>query len=148
MKPDGYLQQIEVEIKPRCDDGTLTTPNVFQKWADLVEDLNEVGHNFSVTGKMKPQLAEAGFVDIVEHRYKLPVGPWSSDPMYQDLGRYYEMFWRTGCQGWLMAALTRDLGWTPSQVNETVEEAFKVIDAREVHAYYEAVLMYARKPEE
>jgi hypothetical protein len=148
MKPGGYIQHIEVEPKPRCDDGTLPTPNVLQKCFDLVETLNGVGGNFSVIDQIKPQLAEAGFVDIVEHRYKLPLGPWSSNPMYQDLGRYYEMFWRTGVQGWLMGPLTRNLGWTPSQVNEMAQEAFKLMDAREVHVYYEAVVMYARKPEE
>lgn len=28
--------------------------------------------------------------------------------------------------------------WTPSQVNATVEEAFKQIDARTAHVYFEA----------
>lgn len=91
-------------------------------------------------------MATAGFVDIVEVRHKLPLGPWSSDARLYELGRYFEMFWRTGCQGWLMQSFIKDLGWTEGQVNETVREACRVIDRREVHVYYHAVIMYGRKP--
>jgi hypothetical protein len=31
-------------------------------------------------------MKDAGFVDIVEKRYKLPVGGWSSDPKYREIG--------------------------------------------------------------
>lgn len=149
MKPGGYVQQIEFEVKPRCDDGTLPPHNIFQKWAKLTErSLDDIDPNYHIAEQMKPRLVEAGFVDIVERRYRFPLGPWSSDPMYQDLGRYYELFFRTGCQGWLMAVLTRDQEWTPAQVNESVEEAFKIFDKREMHIYYEAILIYAKKPEE
>jgi len=95
---------------------------------------------------MRAELEAAGFVDIVEIRHKLPLGPWSSNALYQQIGAYYEMFWRTGCQGWLMASMTQDLGWTASQVNSTVEDALKLIDSRTAHIYYEAVILYGRKP--
>jgi hypothetical protein len=96
---------------------------------------------------MKSSMLAAGFTDIVETRYKLPLGPWSGDPKYAQLGKYYEMFWRTGAQGWLMQSFVKDLGWTPSQVNATVEDACRLLDDRKVHVYYDAVIVYARKPE-
>ena len=141
MKPGGYIHHMEIEHQPCCDDGTLPTNNILGRWADLVPQLN--------TKNMRSQLAEAGFVDIVERRFKLPLGPWSSNPRYQNLGRFYEMFWRTGLQGWLIGAtMTRDLGWTSSGFNAMVDDVFELIDAREVHVYYEAVVMYASKPPE
>lgn len=91
-------------------------------------------------------MEKAGFVDIVEVRHKLPLGPWSSDPVYQNLGMYFELYWRTGCQGWLMQSLVKNLGWTPSEVNSAVEDAFKTIEQRTAHVYFDAVIMYGRKP--
>ena len=99
-----------MEIKPRCDDGTLPEGNVFQKWADLAKQLTGIGRGFMITSNMRPQMEEAGFEDISERHYKLPLGPWSSNQRYQQLGFFFEMFWRTGCQGWLMGGLTRHLG--------------------------------------
>ena len=103
------MQQIEVEIKPRCDDGTLPKDNVFQTLADLSTQIGVSGTQVHLAHSMRSQMEEAGFTEIVERRYKLPLGPWSSDPTYQRLGLFYEMFWRTGCQGWLMGSLTRIL---------------------------------------
>ena len=45
-----------------------------------------------------------------------------------------------------MASMTQDLGWTASQVNSTVEDALKLIDSRTAHVYFEAVILYGRKP--
>jgi hypothetical protein len=110
LEPGGYVQQIEIEIKPQCDDGTLPANNIFQRCADIAKELSGGGPAFIITGNIRPQMEAAGFVDIVERRYKVPLGPWSSNPIYQDLGYYFEMFWRTGCHGWLMGPATRALG--------------------------------------
>jgi hypothetical protein len=140
------MQQIEFDIRPRCDDGTLPVDNIFQTIFDLAAQLSNTGRQFTITGSMKQWMENAGFVDIVEVHRKLPLGPWSSDPVYQNLGMYFEMYWRTGCQGWLMQSLVNNLGWTPSEVNSTVEEAFKMLDQRTAHVYFYAVIMYGRKP--
>lgn len=146
LKSGGYVQQMEIEIKPQCDDGTLPDNSIYHKWADLAQELTGAGTNFTFTGRMKRQLEEAGFVDVVELRLKLPLGPWSSNPVYQDLGRYFEMYWRTGSQGWLLGACTRNLGWTASQVNSQVEDVFAQIDSRTAHVYYDVVIVYGKKP--
>ena len=146
LSPGGYVQHIEIEIQPRCDDDTLPPDNPFMQWANLADKLRNKGKHFLIANTMKADMEAAGFVDIVEIRHKLPLGPWSSNALYQQIGTYYEMFWRTGCQGWLMASMTKDLGWTQSQVNSTVDDAFKLIDSRTAHVYYEAVILYGRKP--
>lgn len=100
-----------MEIRPQCDDGTLPRDNIFEKLADVAKQLSGgTGGIFTVTGNMRPQMEAAGFVDIVERRFKVPLGPWSSNPVYQNLGYFFELFWRSGCHGWMMGPATRALG--------------------------------------
>lgn len=56
---------------------------------------------------MKQRIQEAGFVNVQEATYKLPLGPWSNDAKYKEIGKFYERFYKTGLEGWLMHTLTR-----------------------------------------
>ena len=110
MAPGGYIQQAEIEIQPRSDK-PLPQDSVFRRWRVMAEMLhNKTGRSFFVSGEMKAHMAAAGFVEIVEKRYSLPLGAWSSDPRARDLGKFYELFWRTGMHGWIIRPATQALG--------------------------------------
>lgn len=55
-------------------------------------------------------IKEAGFVDVVEKRFKWPIGPWSSDPRLKEIGRWNLLNWEEGMEGWVIAPYTRVLG--------------------------------------
>ena len=55
-------------------------------------------------------ISEAGFVDVVEKRFKWPIGPWSSDAKLKEIGRWNLLNWEEGMEGWCMAPYTRVLG--------------------------------------
>jgi hypothetical protein len=40
----------------------------------------------------------------------MPVGPWSSDPKYKEVGRWHLLDCSEGIEGWSMALLTRVMG--------------------------------------
>jgi hypothetical protein len=108
MESGGYIEQMEVEIIPRCDDGTCPPDSIFLELADVARMMHPVtGRDFNVSDEMKTMIEDSGFVDTVEHRFKLPLGTWSSDPRYQEIGALMERYFRTGIQGWMMAAMVR-----------------------------------------
>lgn len=55
-------------------------------------------------------ITSAGFVDVVEKRFKWPIGPWSSDPRLKEIGRWNLLNWEEGMEGWVIAPYTRVLG--------------------------------------
>lgn len=55
-------------------------------------------------------ISSAGFVDVVEKRFKWPIGPWSSDPRLKEIGRWNLLNWEEGMEGWVIAPYTRVLG--------------------------------------
>jgi hypothetical protein len=122
-----------------CDDGTMPDDSIFIEWREWAMKLGEkLGKDFLISDAMKGYMQQAGFVDVVEKRFKVPLGPWSNNERYREIGKYYEAFWRTGAQGWIMAPMTRFLGWTPEQVNEFCRRAERGIDERKQHVYYTA----------
>ena len=88
MKSGGYLQFTDIECDPQCDDGTMPEDTVFKRWEHLASEFRKASHrHFFSAPETKKELNNAGFVDIQERRYKLPIGVWSSNPRYRDLGK-------------------------------------------------------------
>jgi hypothetical protein len=88
MKSGGYLQFADIDFAPRCDDGTMPEDNIWKKWVQTAAAFKEISHRrFFNAEETKQEMKDAGFIDIVEKRYKLPIGPWSSDPKYREIGR-------------------------------------------------------------
>src|SRR5947209_12206460 len=93
MKSEGYLQFADIDITPRCDDGTMPDDSIFKTWPQTAYAFAEMSPRRFFDVKMtKKEIEDAGFVQIEEKRYKLPVGTWSSDPRYRELGRVSSIF--------------------------------------------------------
>ena len=58
---------------------------------------------------MKDLITQAGFVDVVETRYKWPIGAWSNDQRLKDLGNWNMKHWDNGLEGWTMRFCTKYL---------------------------------------
>jgi len=147
MESGGYIQQIEIQIEPKCDDGTFPPDSYLKEFSNFAQLFDEsTGKAFTISKQMKEHIADAGFVDIQQLRFKLPLGQWSSDPKYREIGRWFESFYRTGSQGWVVGPLTRTMGWTLDQVNEACQKAYSVLEERNQHIYFDAVVIYGRRP--
>lgn len=95
----------------RADDGSIATDHVFKRWSDIfVEAGEKMGKTFRILDLQKQYVVEAGFENVVETRYKMPVGPWSSDPKLKEVGRWHRLECFEGIEGWSMALLTRVMG--------------------------------------
>lgn len=113
LVPGGYIEQAEVGVLPLCDmdGGPINPDSFFGRLADITLDCQKaMGKPFTVAQTMKQSIIDAGFVDVVETKYKIPLGTWDSDPDMKEIGRWYRNFWDVGIDGWFMAPFTRYLG--------------------------------------
>ena len=60
--------------------------------------------------KLKELIEHAGFVDVVEHRFKWPIGAWSQDPKLREVGKWNQHRWYEGVEGYSLAFCTRVMG--------------------------------------
>lgn len=111
LRPGGYIEQVEWSVHIRSTNGALSPNAVLAKWSQLgVQIGTKTGKTFEIAENMAGLMREAGFADVVEKRFKWPVGPWSSDPRFKELGRWNLLNWEEGMEGWTLAAYTRVLG--------------------------------------
>lgn len=78
-------------------------------WSALFIDAAEsIGQTFKIPRQSKRLIQEAGFIDVVETKYKMPVGGWMAERKWKDLGRWNLLFLTTGLEGmqlWLLRAV-------------------------------------------
>jgi hypothetical protein len=90
LKPGGYIEQVEWSIHNRSADGTLAKEGTLAKWsANALAIAERTGKTFEIAENMAGLITEAGFEDVVEKRFKWPIGPWSSDKRLKELGEWW-----------------------------------------------------------
>ena len=118
------------------DDGTLTEDNpLYRASALCVEAGNVSGRHNNAAPYYKSYMERAGFVDVVERRFKWPLNDWPKDPHYKELGMWCRQNLDTGVEGMFMALFTRYLGWTKEEVLVFCGEVRAALRDRSVHAY-------------
>ncbi|KAF9872291.1 hypothetical protein CkaCkLH20_10118 [Colletotrichum karsti] len=147
LTPGGYLELQEFGL-PLSDDGTLTPEHALHKsMAHLGDAAAKMGNAFIELDALRPLMEAAGFVDVVEMRFKWPSNTWPRDPKFKELGAWNYENITSGLQGFLMAFLTRGLGWRADEVNVLAAQTRKDVGDRSIHAYWPMIVVYGRKPE-
>lgn len=92
----------------RSDDGSLPETDILVEWSKKFQDIgeNHTKKTFRIAERCKRYIEDAGFINVVEKKYKVPVGPWSSDPLMKEIGRWNLMHCFTGAEAWALHLLT------------------------------------------
>jgi hypothetical protein len=101
-----------MDIMFRSDDGSLPQDDILVEWSKRFQDIGETKtrKTFRIAERCRGYIESAGFVNVVEKKYNMPVGPWSSDPLMKEIGRWNLMHCFTGAEGWGLRLLTKVLG--------------------------------------
>lgn len=97
LQPGGWIEQVELSPHFKSDDGTLQADSQIAKWGAYFESFAEkAGKPMNVYDTMRAGIEEAGFVNVQEKLYKLPMGGWARHPIFKDAGRLNAEQFRTG----------------------------------------------------
>ena len=108
LAPGGYIEHAETTPVVQSDDDSIPPGSLWPQQNKLAVACGEAfGKTIVQMNHMKDQITAAGFVDVIEVKYKWPIGPWSNEPKLKDLGRWNMHMWEQGIEGWTMALLTR-----------------------------------------
>ncbi|BCS17505.1 class I SAM-dependent methyltransferase [Aspergillus puulaauensis] len=147
LKPGAWIEQAEQGVVPKSDDGT-TDGTALQEWGDVsVKAGDEFGKTLCALDTSRDGMIKAGFVDVVERRFKVPIGGWASDKRLKQLGLYNRLQWEEGVEGWCMFLLTAVLGWSREEVELYLSRTRKALRNPKIHGYQEFTVVYGRKPE-
>ena len=133
----GYVEQVEIDWSPRCDDGTLPRNAHILQWADeLMEAMDSLGRPIRLESDVtKQRLADAGFVDIKEEAIRLPLSSWPTERHAGYVGRWFNLGICQACQPLSLAPLGRCHGRTPDVIYDLTKKVKAELDGNTVHAY-------------
>lgn len=107
LKPGGWFEQAEISVVPRSDDGS-TSGTALEEWGPLAIQAGiSFGKSFGIAEEMRALMEQAGFVNMRHFAFRWPIGPWPSDPLYKEIGRFNRLGWEEGMEGWAMFLFTR-----------------------------------------
>ena len=141
LKPGAWVEQTERSVVPRSDDGS-TVGTIMEKWGDISITAGErFGKSLKIVDQSADHMRRAGLVDVVERRFKVPVGGWAKDKHLKHLGKWVQLEWEDGIEGWTMMLLTNILGWQPEEVQVYLAEMRRGLRDKRIHAYHEACVL-------
>ncbi|CAG8951124.1 hypothetical protein HYFRA_00006522 [Hymenoscyphus fraxineus] len=148
-KPGGYMESQEIMSTLYCDDGTMPSDWPFLEWNKYLDDAAMAADRpMRIGNKMKRWYQQAGFVDVQEKVYKLPVNPWPRDPHLKTLGKMQEANWLAGLNAISMGLFSRVFGWNKTEIEVYLVNVRKSISNKRVHAYNRVFVVWGRKPTE
>jgi len=111
MNSGGWIEQIEMDINAQSDDTSPSSNSKVRELCTFTQQMGTAsGRDLYISKSMKTLIEEAGFVNVQERQINLPLGSWAADPKFKDIGRFFERYYKTGLQGWLLQICTRTLG--------------------------------------
>ncbi|OHE98262.1 UMTA protein [Colletotrichum orchidophilum] len=125
LKPGGWIQSIEMEIRIKSDHVDFPADHIFNRWADMTYEAGEkMGRTFTICQgqNIRNHLQEIGFVDIVEQKTKAPLHGWPSDPKLREAGQLFQIAFDESLNGFGMYLFTQVLGWTREEVDVLISE--------------------------
>ncbi|KAH6616774.1 S-adenosyl-L-methionine-dependent methyltransferase [Boeremia exigua] len=147
LVPGGYLHAVEMSIQFKSDDGTLAPDHVLSAWSDVFHDASKrFGKSFYEVWALSRYARDAGFEEVVERVYKVPVNGWPADARMKELGRWNFLHCTQGAEGWGLFLLTRVMGWSVEEAQVFIAKFRTGLKERKVHAYFEVIQFSARKP--
>lgn len=169
-KPGGWVQHLDMSIMFTSDDGSVSGDHIMPQWSQTFIDCGEqIGKTFLITSRASRLIREAGFEDVEEKWYKVPVGPWAKDKVCEaakflqtderdrrsDSGLPQNLktigFWNyhycnSGAEGWALYLLTAVLGWPMESCQVFIAKFRDALLDRKNHAYYNIAVVWGRKP--
>ena len=111
------MESQEIYSTPYCDDGTMPVDWPFLEWTRFSDKAAmDADRPLRIANKMKRWYEEAGFVDVQERVFKLPMNPWPKDKHLKTLGRMSEDNWLAGLGAFSMGPFSRILDWSKNEI--------------------------------
>ncbi|KAJ5371970.1 hypothetical protein N7517_003976 [Penicillium concentricum] len=150
LTPGGWIEQIELDVRVYSDDDTLKENGTLATWGDNFIGCSErAGRSLLTQETMRGAIEKAGFVDVHEKLYKIPLGPWPKDKVLKEAGQLQYAHWLAALEGWAMWLLTKygaPTPWTPEEVQVYLSKVRAELRNPRTHAYELGRRVWARKP--
>ncbi|KAF3803983.1 Secondary metabolism regulator LAE1 [Colletotrichum gloeosporioides] len=147
LKPGGWIELQEMWWFYHCDDGTMPEDYALTKMIKLIWDgLEKFGIDRNLPNSYSGRIEEAGFVNQVRDKVKVPFGGWPKRPDLRMIGSYCAAVVYDGLYTINHGPLTKGLGWTTEEVEVFLMEIRKDLLNTSIHSYVHYETVAGQKP--
>lgn len=147
LQPGGWLECQEMDEYWYSDDGSLAPDAPLVLWGkDLVEAGERSKRSLTAAASLRLWFEAAGFIDVREIVYKLPINGWARDLRLKKVGDMWQLNLQSGLQAFTYAYMHRVLGKTKEEIEVSLVNVRKDIANPRVHAYNLCYVVCGRKP--
>ncbi len=126
-----------MDIKATSDDGSLPEDNYLAKYLKLLTEAAAKGNRrLDIAQHLHEHLSEAGFEEVTETSYKLPMGIWPKQKELKAIGLFHREQFLEGIQGIAMGFFTRVLGWGMDELEVLLAMVRKDVKNPQYHIYW------------
>ncbi|PKS08428.1 hypothetical protein jhhlp_005139 [Lomentospora prolificans] len=139
LKPGGWFEDLELDIRAHSD--VVTDPeHIYHQWNRVFQEAGEkMGRTFKIAigSRMHDLMEEAGFVDITERKFRLPIGDWCLDPKLKEIGQFVHAFIEGGIEGFAVYLLTQVMSWKYEEAQVFIARMRQAVRNKRLNPYYE-----------
>ncbi|TDZ58625.1 Secondary metabolism regulator laeA [Colletotrichum trifolii] len=150
MRPNGYIEVKEFDIELKSQLGPVDDGHPFKEWSRVMLEamgkVGKVGLQCRDHGLAK-SLKEAGFVDIVENKFSVPIGGWANDSLLKEVGACAFEFMNGSLEGFGTFLLTQVMKWEYTEAVVFISQFRAAIKDAKLQPLFDLHVVYTRKPE-
>ncbi|KAI1085066.1 tam domain protein [Whalleya microplaca] len=147
LEPGGWFEAQELLSTIGCDDDSMPDDYPLRCLFEDLEDCSRIEKRpIDIAKTYKQSLINAGFVDVTQTVYKIPVNGWPKNKGYKTLGEMWNANFLDGIQGIALALLHRARGLKRHQIEIHLMNVRKSLTDKNVHAYQKIYVVLGRKP--
>ncbi|KAI8239240.1 UMTA protein [Colletotrichum sp. SAR 10_96] len=139
--PGGYteIKEIDITTRSQAHGEDLPEDHIFRRWAKVFfEATDKLGKTLTQTHNrgIAKALEAAGYVDIVEKRYSIPIGSWPADPKMKEVGECNWLYNDQSLEGFALFLLKEIMGWEYAEILVFVAEMRQALKDPKLQAFF------------
>ena len=135
LNPGGWVEFQDFDLEYLSDDGSLTEEHAFRRWTKLCLDGLAAHNRTGCPGRNLRSYAEgAGFVNIREEMFKVPMGSWPKDPELKRTGMMNLVQMLDGVEGFSYKSMEA-MGWTREEIEVFLSSVRREMKGLQFHSY-------------
>lgn len=147
LKPGGWMQLCSTIPEVHSDDNTIPPNSGYQEASRLYFEMAEkMNAPLDAPRKWADQMRAAGFVNVQDVIYKLPMGPWARSKRLRTVGKL-ELLMITdgGFEAYMLRGYTQILNGRPEDLQIILALARNEVKNPNVHTYVHFHVTYGQK---
>lgn len=114
----------------------------------MSEGLGALGIDFHTTLSLAERMRAAGYVNVTERIFHVPIGLWPQNRVLKMVGLYWRTILSDGCSPIALGPLTRGLKWSKEEVEVFLVGVRKAYMEAWVHSHMPLHIIYGQRPVE